>query len=61
VLYIGITNNLERRISEHRDKTTPGFTSRYNLTHLLHYETFPDPPLPSPAKKNSKAGGARER
>ncbi len=30
-LYIGVTNDLERRVYEHRHKVTPGFTSRYNL------------------------------
>jgi len=38
VLYIGITNNLERRIYEHKNKTIEGFTSRYNLNKLIYLE-----------------------
>ncbi|MEO0128565.1 MAG: GIY-YIG nuclease family protein [candidate division WOR-3 bacterium] len=38
VLYIGVTNNLERRIYEHKHKLVPGFTKRYNLTKLVYYE-----------------------
>jgi putative endonuclease len=41
-LYTGVTNNLERRISEHKNKLLPGFTSRYNITRLAYYEAFND-------------------
>jgi len=41
-LYTGVTNNLLRRVFEHRAKTTDGFTKRYNLTVLVYYEQFPD-------------------
>ncbi len=41
-LYIGVTNDLVRRVFEHRHKFIPGFTSRYNLTHLVYYEGFDD-------------------
>ena len=40
VLYIGITNNLKRRVIEHREKLNPGYCSRYNLTKLVYYEFF---------------------
>jgi putative endonuclease len=39
-LYTGITNHLPRRLREHRDKRTPGFTARYNVTQLAYYEVF---------------------
>jgi predicted GIY-YIG superfamily endonuclease len=39
-LYPGVTNNLERRVSEHRRKLVPGFTTRYNINRLVYYETF---------------------
>ena len=38
-LYVGVTNNLERRVHEHKQKVIPGFASRYNLTRLAYYET----------------------
>ena len=41
-LYTGVTNNLERRVLEHKGKLVPGFTSKYNINHLVYYETFGD-------------------
>lgn len=38
VLYTGITNDLERRISEHKNKKYKGFTSKYNVSKLIYYE-----------------------
>lgn len=38
VLYTGVSNNLERRVSEHKNQQIPGFTQRYNLTKLVYYE-----------------------
>lgn len=37
-LYIGVTNNLERRVHEHKMNFIPGFTARYNLDKLVYYE-----------------------
>jgi len=42
VLYIGVTNNLERRIFEHKKKLIEGFTKKYNLTKLVYYEATED-------------------
>ena len=42
VLYIGITNDLERRVSEHQRKRVPGFSARYNTRKLLYFELFRD-------------------
>ncbi|RJR30297.1 GIY-YIG nuclease family protein [Candidatus Microgenomates bacterium] len=36
--YIGVTNNLERRIFEHKQKLAKGFTQKYNLTYLVYFE-----------------------
>ena len=38
VMYIGVTNNLQRRISEHKSKLIDGFTKKYNVTKLVYYE-----------------------
>ena len=43
VLYIGVTNNLTRRVWQHRSGAIEGFTTRYNITRLVHIETYPDP------------------
>ncbi len=42
VLYIGMTNDLERRMFEHKNKLVKGFTKRYNLTKLVYYEVTND-------------------
>ncbi len=39
-LYVGVTNNLERRIYEHKQGSLPGFTSKYRVTLLVYYEEF---------------------
>ena len=38
VLYTGVASNLLRRVTEHKDKTVVGFTSKYNVMKLVHYE-----------------------
>ncbi|MDP2671319.1 MAG: GIY-YIG nuclease family protein [bacterium] len=39
-LYTGVTNNLERRVLEHKGELIEGFTKRYNLTKLIFFEEF---------------------
>ncbi len=41
-LYIGVTSDLSRRIYEHREERTKGFTQRYGLHRLAYYESFDD-------------------
>src|SRR5271170_725418 len=41
-LYTGITNNLPRRLDEHKRKLVPGFTARYNINRLVYFEVFED-------------------
>jgi len=54
VLYVGITNNLERRIFEHKNKLLKGFTSKYNVTKLVYYEVFNSPREAIAAEKKIK-------
>jgi len=42
VIYVGMTNNLERRIYEHKNKLVDGFTKKYNLNKLVYYEQTND-------------------
>ncbi|MBM3131288.1 MAG: GIY-YIG nuclease family protein [Chloroflexi bacterium] len=42
MLYTGVTNNLERRVYEHKNRIIPGFTSRYNITRLVYQEVYTD-------------------
>jgi len=41
-LYVGVTNDLRRRVWEHKQKLVEGFTKRYNITRLVCYEETPD-------------------
>jgi putative endonuclease len=42
-IYVGITNDIARRIYEHRIKAVRGFTSKYNITRLVWFEIYDDP------------------
>jgi putative endonuclease len=53
-LYIGVTNNLYRRLQEHKDKSTKGFTQKYNLTKLVYYELYFDIRIALEREKNLK-------
>jgi len=41
-LYTGVTNDLQRRVYEHKYKLVEGFTKKYNLTRLVYHETTGD-------------------
>ncbi len=59
-LYIGVTNNLLRRIFEHKEKFNAGFTKKYNLTKLVYYEIFCDIDSAILREKKLK-GGSRQK
>ncbi len=42
VLYTGVTNNVTKRVFEHRQKLIDGFTKQYNLNKLIYYEQYQD-------------------
>ncbi len=42
VLYTGVTNDIERRMYEHKNKLIQGFTSKYNVKKLVYFEEFSD-------------------
>ena len=42
VLYTGVTNNLERRVMEHKQEICDGFTKKYKVTRLVYFEAFGD-------------------
>jgi putative endonuclease len=41
-LYIGVTNDLRRRMHEHAHRLVPGFTSKYGIDRLVYFESTPD-------------------
>ena len=40
-LYVGVTNDLARRMSEHKSKLVPGFTRKYRVDKLVYFEEYP--------------------
>lgn len=60
VLYIGVTNNLIKRIFEHKNKLVKGFSQRYNLDKLVYFEMFTDINEAIFREKQLK-GGSREK
>ena len=55
VLYTGITNNLARRVWEHKHKQEPGFTQKYNVTNLVWFEAHGGPTSAIAREKQIKA------
>jgi putative endonuclease len=43
VLYTGVTNDLKRRVYEHKEKLVEGFSKKYNVNKLVYYEVVEDP------------------
>jgi putative endonuclease len=41
-MYIGVTNNLQRRLYEHRNGLVDGFTKKYNVHKLVYFEQYSD-------------------
>jgi len=60
VLYAGVTNDLRKRVYEHKEKLVGGFTKRYNVTKLVYYEAFDDIENAILREKQIK-GGSRQK
>ena len=54
-LYIGITNDLIRRLYEHKNKLIAGFTKKYNIDRLIYYEVFDSPETAIQREKEIKS------
>lgn len=61
VLYTGVTNNLVRRLYEHKNKLSDGFSKKYNLNKLVYYEVFNDPEHAISREKQIKAGSRKKK
>ena len=59
-LYVGVTNNLERRVYEHKNKLMKGFTTRYNINKLVYFEESSDAKVAISREKELK-GWLRKR
>ncbi len=60
VLYTGVTNDLARRVDEHKRGLAAGFTSRYHITRLVYFEEFSDV-RDAIAREKQIKGWVRER
>ena len=60
VLYTGVTNNLKRRVYEHREKLVSGFTKKYNVYKLVFYEITNSIEVAIQREKQIK-GGSRQK
>jgi len=60
-IYIGVTNNLERRVLQHKDGTGSKFTKRYNINRLVYYETFNNPNDAIAREKQLKKGTRKRK
>ncbi|ABR48035.1 Excinuclease ABC, C subunit domain protein [Alkaliphilus metalliredigens QYMF] len=60
VLYTGVTNNLERRIYEHKNKLVKGFTAKYNVGKLVYFDYTSDV-ISAIAREKEIKGWARKK
>jgi len=61
VLYTGITNDIYRRIYEHKHKLIKGFSSKYNVTKLVYYEVFDSAESAIIREKQIKSGSRQKK
>lgn len=61
VIYTGMTNDLKRRIYEHKEKLIEGFIKRYNVTKLVYYEIYKSSYSAISREKQIKAGSRKKK
>ncbi len=61
VLYTGVTNDLKRRVFQHKEKQVEGFTKHYNITKLMYYEVCADAYNAISHEKQIKGGSRRKK
>jgi putative endonuclease len=61
VLYTGVTNDLKKRVYEHKEKFVNGFTKKYNVSKLVCCEIFEDPENAILREKKIKAGSRQKK
>ena len=61
VLYTGVTNNLKRRVYEHKEKLVDGFTKKYNISKLVYFEAGTDINGAIFREKQIKAGSRQKK
>jgi putative endonuclease len=61
VLYTGVTNDLKRRVYEHKNKLIEGFTRKYNTNKLVYFELFDDIRYAIMREKQIKAGSRQKK
>lgn len=60
VLYTGVTDNLVKRVWQHKNKLADGFTSKYNITKLVYYEVF-ESIIEAIKREKQIKGGSRQK
>jgi len=61
VIYTGVTSDLQKRIYEHKQGLTKGFTSKYNVDKLVYYETFDAIESAISREKQIKGGSRKDK
>ena len=61
VIYTGVTNDVQRRVWEHKQKLIEGFTKRYNIDKFIYYEYFESIEVAIRREKQLKAGSRKKK